>query len=262
MAKKKHKEELAELKQPDQFVSFWSRMGERAARHRRALVTVVVTVLAGTAALQASRHVFGKRDADTSLAFARIERVARAPLLPKEGEPPKFEDGLPHFKTDAERKQAALKEAESFLATHPKGKLAAMAGLMKADYLRDLQRHEEALGLYETLSQNEDLTPDLRLIALDGLALTQESLGRLDAAMASLDRLVATSKERGGFMGDRATYHKARLLESQGKAADALRLYKAISAEYPDTTLREEVTRRLALLEEEDTAKAGGTATP
>ncbi|MDX2021750.1 MAG: tetratricopeptide repeat protein [Deltaproteobacteria bacterium] len=258
MAKKKHKDEIEELKAPDQFVSFWTRVGERLSRHRRGLVTIVVTVLAATAALQVGRYVFSKRDGETSRAFAKIEQIATAGLIPAEGEPPKFDDGVAHFKTDEERKQAALKEAETFLAAHSKGKLAAMAKLLKASFLRDLGKNDEAIALYQPLTSSDDLSAELQLVALDGLALAQEAAGQIDAALATLDKLHTAAKAQQGFLGDRALYTKARLLESKGKAEEAKALYKSISADYPNTTLREEVTRRLALLDE----ATSGAATP
>ena len=261
MAKTKRKEELGDLKAPDQFVSFWTKVGERVARHRRGLVTFVVTVCAATAALQGGRYFFGKRDAETSRAFAKIEQIASASLLPAEAAGSKMEkpdDGLPHFKTDEERKQAALKEADAFLGAHSKGKIAALAKLIKAGLLRDLAKNEEATVLYVELSNNSDLDSNLRLVALDGLALAQEASGKIDAAIETLDKLSAASKANQGFLADRALYTKGRLLETQGKTEEAKKIYKAISTDFPNTTLREEVTRRLALLDE----ATNGTATP
>lgn len=247
---KKRKEELAELKSPDQFVSFWSRVGDKMAHHRRGILTVIVSVVAATAALQAGRSYFGKRDANTSRQFARIERIAAGTLIPAEGDAPKFDDGLPHFKTDEERKQAAIKEADSFLKDHGRGKLAAMAQLLKANYLRDLNKHGEALPLYEKLALGDELPEDLRLLALDGLAVTQEAQGQVEAALATLDKLATAAKAQAGFFGDRALYNKARLLEGQGKSEEARKLYRSVSDQYPNTPLREDVTRRLALLDE------------
>lgn len=262
---KKRKEELAELKAPDQFVSFWSRVGEKMARHRNALLTVVVTVLAATAALQAGRTYFGKRDGNTSKAFARIERIAAAALLPAEGDPPKFDDGLPRFKTDEERKQAGIREADAFLAAHNRGKLAAMARLLKAGYLSDLGKPGEALPLYEALVAGDELPADLQILALDGLALAQEAMGKEDAALASFEKLSAAAKAQDGFFADRAAYNKARLLEKQGKTEEARKLYRDITSSFPNSQLRQEATRRLALLEQggaDGAAQGTGSATP
>jgi len=261
VAKKKHKEEIEELKAPDQFVSFWTKVGERVSRHRRGLVTFVVTICAATAALQGGRYFFGKRDAETSRAFAKIEQIASASLLPPDvagSKAEKPDDGLPHFKTDEERKQAALKEADTFLVAHSKGKIAALAKLIKASLLRDLGKNEDATALYVELSGNSEVDSNLQLVVLDGLALAQEASGKVDAAIATLDKLSAASKSHQGFLADRALYTKGRLLETQGKAEEAKKIYKSISTDFPNTTLREEVTRRLALLDESTT----GTATP
>jgi len=53
----------------------------------------------------------------------------------------------------------------------------------------------------------------------------------------------------GGFYKDRASYHAARLAELQGNPAEAMRIYREVLDKNPTTSLRDEITNRLALLE-------------
>ena len=52
-----------------------------------------------------------------------------------------------------------------------------------------------------------------------------------------------------GFYKDRASYHAARLAEMQGNPGEAIRIYREVLDKNPTTSLRDEITNRLALLE-------------
>ena len=53
----------------------------------------------------------------------------------------------------------------------------------------------------------------------------------------------------GAFYKDRARYHEARLAELQGNPGEATRIYHEVLEKNPTTSLREEISNRLALLE-------------
>src|SRR5206468_465905 len=80
--------------------------------------------------------------ARSSQALERVAKIATADLLPADGSPAK-DDSLPHFKTDKERLEAALKEVEGFLSAEPHNPLRREAELQKAGLLLDLQRPDE-----------------------------------------------------------------------------------------------------------------------
>ena len=52
-----------------------------------------------------------------------------------------------------------------------------------------------------------------------------------------------------GFYKDRALYHQARIAELRSNPADATRIYHEVLDKNPTTSLREEITNRLASLE-------------
>jgi len=250
-----------ELKQPDQFVSFWTRFSNLAGRflsERRKPVLIGIGGLAGVVTATLIYGEFHERSAiRASQALAHAEKVATADLVSADGATPK-DDGVAHYKTDKERLEGALKEIDTFLAAEPRNPLHREAELQKAGLLLDLQRPDEAIPLYTELV-NSRLDKSLRFLAQEGLAYAYEAKGDLDQAAAAFVKLgeVASPKTddkaddggKAGFYRDRSLYHQARIAERKGNPADAVKLYKEVLEKTPQSPLREEISNRLAALE-------------
>jgi tetratricopeptide (TPR) repeat protein len=236
-----------QLKNPDQFVSFWTHVGTFLGAHRIPVLLGVAGALVLGVAAWFTATTLAKRAANNSLAFSRIERVATAELLPAAGEAPKTDDGLPHFKTEDARLEAALKETDTFLAAHGGSDLKAEALLLKAKYLLALGKSSEALAIYQ--GQLGGLDARLRFMAHEGLGYALEATGQTDAAITAFTALADESQAAAGFYRDRALYNKARLLEKKGSAKDAGKLLHEILEKTPSTPLRDEINDRLAALE-------------
>jgi tetratricopeptide (TPR) repeat protein len=241
-----------ELKAPDHFVSFWGQAAAwLSARKAGVLVGlgVLVAVVAIGWALQGFRQGRAER---ASRDFARIHRIATAPLAPAAGETPPAEAAvpdpdLPKLKTEKERLEAALKEADTFLGAHGGSSLREEALLLKGRYLVALDRAAEAVPIYSELVGSVDRR--LRFLALEGLAYAQEASGQLDKAVAAFSRLADDARESGNFFRDRALFNQARVLERKGSPKDAEKLYRSILSEVPQSALKEEINARLAVLE-------------
>lgn len=235
-----------ELKNPDQFVSFWTKVGAFLGTHRiPVLVGAGALLVVGLAAWLISDLIVKHAAAD-SAAFARIERVASADLLPATGEAPKTDDGLPHFKTEDARLEAALKEADTFLSQHGGSKLKEEALLLKAKFLLALGKNTEALAIYQ--GQLGGLDQRLRFIAQEGLGYALEATGQTDAAIGAFAGL-AEDASAAGFYKDHALLNKARLLEKKGNAKEAEKVLREIKEKSPTSSLRSEIDDRLAALE-------------
>jgi tetratricopeptide (TPR) repeat protein len=259
VAKRISSKERKELKQPDEFVNFWTHAGQRATQlaneYRRALLagsTALLTVIVGMVIFS---NVSERRAKTASDALARVGRVATAELRP-EGAPatnpdgtPLADDGVPHFKTDKERAEAALKELDAFVAMS--GNPLRMEGkLQRGPLLLSLGRAPEAVSAYqEILSGHVD--DKLRFLAHEGLGYALEAKGDLPGALAAFDKLTedAAAFDDTGFYKDRAGFHKARIAELQGNLVDAKRIYREVLDKNPTTSLRDEITNRLAILE-------------
>jgi tetratricopeptide (TPR) repeat protein len=252
-----------ELKQPDQFVSFWTRLSadaQRVVAARRKPVLMGVGLLAGlvTAALivGAMRERSAVRSSEV---LARVEKIATADLVTDGASK---DDGVPHFKTDKERLEAALNEVDSFLNAERRSPLRPEALLQKAGFLLDLQRADEAIPIYSELLSSR-LPSNLRFLAQEGLGYAKEAKGDLDGALAAFTALAppdddnrektdkgAASKERPAlFYQDRSLYHRGRIAERKGNPAEAVKLYREVLDRSPQTGLRDEISNRLAVLE-------------
>jgi tetratricopeptide (TPR) repeat protein len=249
-----------ELKQPDQFVSFWTRFSAQAGKflnERRKPVLIGIGGLAGVVTATVIYGELHERSAmRASQALAHVEKVATADLIAADGTAPK-EDGLPHFKTDKERLEGALKDVETFMTADPRSPLRREAELQKAGLLLDLQRPDEAIPLYtEILSSRLD--QNLRFLAQEGLAYAYEAKGDLDQAAAAFAKLgdgdsgKADAKGEGvkvPFYRERSLYHQGRIAERKGNPAQAVKLYKEVLEKTPQSPLRDEISNRLAVLE-------------
>lgn len=239
-------EGIQELRQPDQFVSFWTRLGGKVEKHRRALLAVGIATLVVVAGVQASRAFFGHRAGSRSRDFARIDAIAAAPLI-GQGDQVDSADGFPpRFKTDKERKEAAIKEADAFVAKHG-GKLEDPALVLKAGYLLDTGRAAEALTLYQALASR--VAPPYRFLVQEGLGYAYEATGNVDKALEAYTTLAQQAEQDGGFYRDRALFNRARLLEKKGSTKEAEAVYKEVVQKHPTSALRDEVNDRLAVLE-------------
>jgi len=246
-----------ELKQPDEFVSFWTHFGAKLARHRR---KVIATVVSAALALAAGWGVVSYRNAQAAKAteaLARIDRIASADLLPekpaenaKAEKPEKIdEDSVPRFKTEQERLEAAIKEADAFVATFGGEGLGRKALFGKAGRLLALGKSSDAAAIYGTLAANEP-NPELRAMEQEGSAAASEAAGKLDDALRSYSALADESQRTGSFYLDRALFAKARILEKQGKGKDAEQVLRDILTKVPKTSLRSQIDDRLAVLGE------------
>lgn len=253
-----------ELKQPDEFVSFWTQVGAKLSQHRGKVITVVVATVVAFAGGWAVSTYRASQAAKATEAFARIERIATAELLPekaadgkaqpgKDKAPPSREakaedDGIPRFKTENERLEAANKEADAFIAAFGSARLGRKALFGKASRLLVLGKPDEAAAIYNDLAGTET-DPDLRPMQQEGAGAAYEAAGKLDEALRVYSALADTSGA-GGFYLDRALFAKARILEKQGKAKDAEQALRDILSKVPKTLLRQQIDDRLAILTE------------
>ncbi len=238
-----------ELKQPDQFVSFWTRFSAQAGKYvseRRKPLLIGIGVLAGVVtATVIYAQIQERAGIRSSEALERVVKIATAELLPADGSPAK-EDGLPHFKTDKERLEAALMDVDTFLSANAHSPLRREGQLEKAGLLLDLQRPDEAIPIYNDLLGSR-LDGNLKFIAQEGLGYAYEARGDLDQALAAFTKLAGDGPK--GFYTDRSLYHQARIAERKGNPAGAVKLYKEVLEKTPQTALRDEISNRLAVLE-------------
>lgn len=257
-----------ELKQPDEFVSFWTHLGAKVARHRGKVIATVASAAVALAAGWGAVTYRNAQAAKATVAFARIDSIASAELLPekaqedaKAAKPEKQDkvqdkvddksdkDSVPQFKTEQERLEAAIKEADAFVAAFGSEGLGRRALFGKASRLLALGKAAGAVAIYSTLAASE-ANPELRAMEQEGVAAANEAAGEFDNALRAYSALADESQRGGSFYLDRALFAKARILEKQGKTKDAEQALRDILTKVPKTSLRPQIDDRLAVLGE------------
>jgi tetratricopeptide (TPR) repeat protein len=211
----------------------------------------------------------GNRRIEASRVLAHIQKIANAELLSsgseakdsdskqegKQGKtgdktdsPDAAKDGVPRFKTAPERQAAVVKELDLFLAGHAAWGLKAEALVMKGSALLGLGRHDDAIAAYQAALDGH-LDVRLRFLAHEGQGYAYEGKRELDKALAAFGKIAGDAAAFGGFYSDRALYHKARLTEVKGDKAGAVAIYHQILDKIPGTTMKDEISDRLAVLE-------------
>jgi hypothetical protein len=132
------------------------------------------------------------------------------------------EDTRRSFKTDDERLNAAKKE---YLLASGSTTAASvvLADLGAAGVAYDLGQYKEAQAAYEKVKQHPAFGTDndIRGRTLEGLGMTLEALKNDDGALKQFRELASMDSANFAALG---MYHQARLLKSQGKNEDALKL--------------------------------------
>jgi tetratricopeptide (TPR) repeat protein len=245
-----------ELRRPDEFVTFWSRVGRWFAERARALalgaaaLAVVVGGIWGYSTFAEGRTERASQRLSTIVRTYHAPLKTEAPAGAAAGEtpvPPQVPDDedVPRFKTEQERREALLKELETFQRDYGGSRVAREAELTRAGVFYDLGRYDEAAQVYTRLLAQSGADERVRLLAREGRGLALEAKGNFDAALQDFRKL----QTEAPFYQDRALYGEARLLERKGDRAGAVKLYRQILEKSPATPLRDEINNRLAALE-------------
>jgi len=245
----KNKLTKKELKQPDQFVGFWqvasARLGRLAAENAKVIVISISALATVAVGLVVTSMIAEGRAARASAALDRVQQIGAAELATP-GAPPKS-DSIPHFATDKERTEATLAALDGHFKSS-RGPLAPEAELVRGSLLLELGRADDAQAVYEKLLAGK-LEARLKFLAHEGLGYALERKGKLSEAQATFAKLAGDAASLGGFYKDRARYHEARIAELQGNPGEAARIYHEVLDKNPTTSLRDEISNRLALLE-------------
>lgn len=235
-----------ELRQPDAL----QRVGVEAQswlqeRQRAVGIAVVVVLLVGLVAAIAS--YFSQRaeeQAQRALgsALRPLERPVRE--LPAGATAPTGDEAP--FPTQQAKDEAVVKSLTEFRGAHAGKDAAVTAALPLAQALHRLGRFDEALPLYdEFLSKGPQQSP-LRAQALEGKGYAHEMKGELDQALATFDKLASDNK--AAFLAGMGQFHRARILQAQGKKDEAAKVLSDLQTSHPDSAAARMARERMSLL--------------
>jgi tetratricopeptide (TPR) repeat protein len=186
---------------------------------------VVVLGLAGGIGYQVYKHTRSKTDAvATDALFAGVvaenARVGDPAVGPDERTG--LEDTRPTVKDDAARLAAA---ASAYRAAMAHDATKTVAQLALAGVLYDQGKYKEALAEYSAVRKSELVEKELdaRGRSIEGIALTEEALGNLDAAQKAFREL--SNLDSPGFAA-LGLFHQARLAMKKGEKEPAKEFLK------------------------------------
>jgi tetratricopeptide (TPR) repeat protein len=214
-----------ELKQPDEFVSFWATAFEFARIHQRemfigASVVVVLFLLvwAGTAYSK-------KKETTASGLLAQAQSLlqpspaAKAAMAAAE-EPP----------VDAASRERALEILEEVVEDYRRTKACRVGRILLGQLYFENGDYDKAIVTYEGFLESRDRKPELTAMAWEGLAYSHEAKGEFAKALASYERMgesALTNVQGWAYMG------VARCSEKLGKPEKALEAYRSLLADHP-----------------------------
>ncbi|HJZ83609.1 MAG TPA: tetratricopeptide repeat protein [Polyangia bacterium] len=236
-----------DLKRPDEFVSFWQHAYEFLKQNGRPIVIGTVVALVAIIGTTAFSDHSARIEGEASLALSRAMRMYETDLAADDEAAKKAqnEDGIPRFKTADERRQATLSELDAMLAKYRSTGAAREAMLVRAGVQLDGQQFDQAIKGYGDFLAESDSEQRLRFLAREGRGYAFEGKGQLDLALDEFRKL----EMEGELYRDRALYHQARILERKGDPQGAEKMYKMVLEKYPTTSLRDDISNRLAALE-------------
>lgn len=157
-----------------------------------------------------------------------------------------------------EERKAKLEAAQQGFArtrqTYGESPVASLAALGEASTRLDLGEAEAAAKIYGEVAGRADIDPFARAIALQGKAAALEAHGDLAGAIDAWKALEGIDQKAFGLLAGMQT---GRILEAQGKAAEARALYERIKTDHaaaldelPNRGLKAELDKRLGRLGE------------
>jgi len=227
-------------------------VGRGAAR--RAPLVAIGVVLA-VAAVVVVVVVYSRGQQSSAAATRILSEAAAYEARAEVGDPElllgksKRSPTAPVVKDEAAR-AAAVEKALGELSAKAGGTAAEQDGiLMTAARLMRDGKFPEAEAQYRSFLDAAPAGHPLRWSAREGLGFAREAQNDLDGALAEFKTLAG---ERGVFYRDMGLWHQGRVLERQGKADEALAIYRQYIAEYPlgdPSIAQSEVRKRLEELD-------------
>jgi tetratricopeptide (TPR) repeat protein len=230
------------LKQPDEFLSLsmriWSWIQARIPKVLFSL-GVAAVVIAGA---WVWNHFSERSGRDLTEKLTRGIEIYNQTVVQTSAKLEPSEDGIPRFKTRAEKLKAA--EAEFSKLADKGGSLGVAALAMRAAARYDAGRYQEAAADYAKVVAKGPGNKALRERAIENLAYCYEALKDWDKALLHFRKL-----PRDGEKKYLSMYHEARMLARKGQVKEAGQMFQEIIEKAPPGSIQERASEQLALLD-------------
>lgn len=224
------KRKQAKGEEQDSFQAGVRKAGKAAITQAPVVIGGIVLIAAVIAGVVWFRGNAAEERAEATRVLAAASgAMTRAAVGPNPAPDKKLPPPNPVFADEAARDKSIDDALSQLQGSMSDTDAATAAQLLQAARKMRAGEFSEAKATYEGFLQAHADHP-LSFLAKEGKALALEASGDVDAAVAAVDEI---APEAGGFYRDQALFHKARMLEGQGKADEALAVYKTYVEEYP-----------------------------
>lgn len=231
------------LKQDDAFLSAAGEGAKWLSDHRKAVIAGVIALVVVIGGATAYIEYTGRKDAVASDLLTVGQRIMEAKVVPATEADPKADP--PTFASDEDKWKAARSCFDRIVDQAGGSGVANLARLYRADLTARLGDAESAKKQLQALCDR--LSPDdaVLFLAVERLAYMQEAAGDLAGAIATWGRLAGQETR---FYADYGVFHQARLWAAKGDVEKARGLFVSFSQRFKESSLRDRVRDRLALL--------------
>ena len=248
MSKKQSRKEL--LKEEDAFIEAANQSIEWVDKHKNLVIFITIGLASVVALGWGGMEVMAIDKAQSSTAFDQALVVLNAEVaIDEDTAAPDAEP--PVFATDEARLRAARVALDGVVTEG--SPVADLAQFYAVDTLLKLDDKEAALTTLAKLVNSISQTNSLYFLAVERLALLQESMGKTEEAIATYEKI---RSQQNGFYRDAATFEVARIHHAAGRTDKARELLILAKAEFPTSTMGSAVDRLLKEVGGEEKAAA------
>ena len=212
-----------ELKQPDDFISFFAHLVKGLAPHSRGLVGLAVGLIFVALVVLVYGLVDTYRNRNAADAFVS---VSKALAEGETADPSKI-----------------LSDVNVFLAKYGSSRLAPTAYLLKSRMLMSLGKYDEALGTYKTAERG--YSKPFKYLALEGEGFALAELKRFPEAEVVFKAL---SDAKDNPLRPEDLWNLGLAQEAAGHPDQALQTYESFESHFQNSAILEKVRSRIAQL--------------
>lgn len=229
-----------EIKQPDEFITFSARAIEFAHAHTREIIIGIASVLALSLLIWAVSAYSNKRAARASRLLAQAQALLH-PISPEVQEQPVPAEA----QADPEAEARALVLLQDLAESYKRTEAGRVARILLGQRYYEEGDFDAAIDTYEAFLKKANRKPELKAMALEGLAYAHEA--KEDFAQAAicyeqLSKSPLTNAQGWACLG------MARCYERLGEIQKATDAYRALLADHPQHPKAEEARANIARL--------------
>jgi tetratricopeptide (TPR) repeat protein len=228
-----------EIKEPDEFISFWSRAIEFAQLHTSEIVIGVASAVVILLLIWAGISYRERREAEASELVGQAQSLLRSSS--PGGERQQAEGQKPGEGLEAREQGREILErvVEDFKRT----KASQTARILLGQIYYEKGEYDAAVGTYDDFLKRGTGKPELTAMAWEGLAYAHEARGDFAKALGCYEKLretTAANFQAWAYMG------LARCYEKLGEPEKALDAYRALLTNAPDHPMAMEAKASIA----------------